>query len=807
MGTLWMDFRHGARALFRAPYLTIISILSIGLGIGAATAVYSWLDGLVLHPFPAAADQGRLVGIEVGAPNGGMGAWSYQTYKELRDATTSFTGVAAFRILRVSTRHPGDEASLPLLATTASGNYFDVLGIRPVIGRAIDENDVETVAPVAVLGFQYWLDRFGGDRAVLGRTMYLNGEPVSIVGVAPPLFSGVYTGVVPHMYVPLTLQPRLAGVNQLDDRKLRTWLLFGRLRQGVTIEAAQADADAAARRIGVRYGDSPAPGAEVMPLRTQFLGKTLLPLFTAMLAVTILLAVVASANVASLMLVRTSARRHEIALRLALGASRFRVTRVVIVECALLAAGGSAIGVVAAYFGRGALYALIPRGAFPITIPIPMSWRVITAAAAAAAAVTMLCGIAPALAGTRVAPEGALRAGSRALVAGGSLARSAIVAGQLAFCVLFMVIAGMFVRGLQSASAIDVGFTDPAHVLLVDTDLRPMGVTDTTGVVALTDILARLRALPGVTSASAATMVPLGFGGRRIADLKVPGYAPALNEDMTVERAHVGADYAATMRITVVAGRDIKAEDRADARPVALVNETFVKRFIPGGSAIGRTLDVGRGVATIVGVLHDGKYGSLDEKPHPVVYVPLMQWFLPAMTLHVRTGGDPVALAEPVRRALRAVNANLPALQPRTLEEHIAASTFVPRTGALVLGVFALVALALSVVGLYGALAFGVALRAREFAIRLALGARRSNVAWVVAGHALAVAIAGLGAGAVFAFAGGRLLRAQVASVRAPDPVLATGVIFVLGAVVLLAAWIPARRAVALDPAVTLRGE
>lgn len=807
MGTLWLDLHHGARALFRAPYLTVVSILSIGLGIGAATAVYSWLDGLVLHPFPAAADQGRLAGIEVGAPNGGMGAWSYPTYKELREGTTSFAGVAAFRILRVSTRQPGDETALPLLATTASGNYFDVLGIRPVIGRAINENDVETIAPVAVLGFQYWLDRFSGDRAVLGRTMYLNGEPVTIVGVAPPLFSGVYTGVVPHMYVPLTLQPRLAGVNQLDDRKLRTWLLFGRLRPGVTIEAAQADADAAAKRIGVRYGDSPAPGAEVMPLRTQFLGKTLLPLFTAMLAVTILLAVVASANVASLMLVRTSARRHEIALRLALGASRLRVTRVVIAECALLAAGGSAIGVAAAYFGRGALYALIPRGTFPITLPIPMSWRVLSAAAAAAAAVTILCGIAPALAGTRVAPEGALRAGSRTLAAGGSFARSAIVAGQLACCVLFLVIGGMFVRGLQSASAIDVGFTDPAHVLLVDTDLRPMRVTDTTGVVALTDILTRLRALPGVTSASAATMVPLGFGGRRIADLKVDGYAPALNEDMTVERAHVGPDYAATMRITVVAGRDIRAEDRADARPVALVNETFVKRFIPGGDAIGRTLDVGRGSATIVGVLHDGKYGSLDEKPHPVVYVPLAQWFLPSMTLHVRTNGDPIALAEPVRRALLAVNADLPALQPRTLAEHIAASTFVPRTGALVVGAFALVALALSVVGLYGALAFGVALRAREFAIRLALGARRSNVVWVVARHALTVASAGLGAGAALAFAGGRLLRAQVASVRAPDPMLAAGAVLVLGGVVVLAAWIPARRAVALDPAVALRGE
>jgi predicted permease len=622
MNTFWLDIRHVARSLIRAPYVTVVSALSIGLGVGAAAAVYSWTDGLVLHPFPATADQGRLVGIEVGEPSGGMGAWSYQTFKELRGSLKSFSGLAAWRIIRVSVRHPGDEGSAPLLATTVSGRYFDVLGVKPFIGRLITDAEVEAIAPVALLGYQYWKDAFSGDSAAIGKTLLLNGEPVTITGVLPPRFSGIYTGVVPQLYVPLTLQPRLTGVNQLDDRKLRNWLLFARLAPGVDLAAAQAEADATAKRISSSYGDRPAPGAIVMYLRVEFLGAALSPLLTAMLAVTALLVALACANVAGLLLVRAGARAHEVSLRLALGASRRRIVRIVMIESALLAAAGSAIGIAAAYFSRGALYYFVPRGAFPLSLPVPISARVLGAAILVAAVATFACGLAPALAALRVAPQTALRAGSRSLAGGGSRLRLAIVAGQLAFCVLFVVLAGMFVRGLRAASAVDVGFSDPAHVLLVDTDLRPARVNDTSGVVALGQLLTRLRSLPNVQSASVASMVPLGFGGRRIVEMKVEGYAPTPSEDMTAERAHVGPDYAATMNIRIVSGRDVHDDDRADGQLVALVNETFARRFFADASPIGRRVDAGGGWATIVGVLHDGKYERLDEPPHPVVYVP-----------------------------------------------------------------------------------------------------------------------------------------------------------------------------------------
>jgi putative ABC transport system permease protein len=807
MNALWLDLRLAARGFLRARYVTIVSVLSIGLGVGAATAVFSWMDGLVLHPFPATTDQTRLVGVEVGLPNGGMGAWSYQSFKELRDGLTSFSGMAAFRIARASVRHPGENASTPLLATLASGRYFDVLGVKPVLGRIISDADEREIAPVAVLGYQYWMDRYGGSSDVLGKSLFLNGEPFTIIGVAPPRFSGVYTGVVPHMYVPLTWQPRITGVNALDDRKLRTWLVFARLAPGVSLDQAQKEADAVAKRIGTTYGDHPAPGAEVMELRVQFLGKTLSPLFTAMLAVTILLVVLAAANVAGLLLVRADARQGEIALRLALGASRGRLVQIVLAESALLAAAGSAIGITAAEVGRGALYFFVPRGTFPISLPIPISWRVLGVALLGAVAVTFACALAPALAGMRVAPQRSLRTGARSLAIGGSRLRAAIVAGQLSFCMLLLVLAGMFVRGLRSASAVDVGFRDPAHVLLVDTDLRAARVTDTTGVLALEELLKRIRALPEVQSASAATMVPLGFGGRRIVEMKVEGYAPDPDENMTAERAHVGSDYAAAMKIAVVSGRDVRDDDRAGSLPVALVNEAFARRFFAGADPIGRRIDAGRGWATIVGVLHDGKYDRLDEPLHPVVYVPLAQFFVPALTIHVRTAGDPLLLADPVRRALVSVHVDLAALQPRTLAQHTAASTFTQRTGASVLGGFALCGLLLAIVGLYGVLAFAVTLRARELAIRLALGARRAGVVWVVGRHALTIAGIGVVVGGALSLAGSRMLRSQVAGTGAADPAAFAAAAVVLVLVAAAAAWIPARRATRLDPAVVLRGE
>jgi predicted permease len=804
--TFLHDLRFAVRGLRRSPYVVLVAIVSIGIGVGAAVASYSWMDGLVLHPFPAARDQTRLVGIEVAAP-GGMGAWSYPSFSELERSLHSLTGIAAFRILRASVRSPGEQGSTPLLVSTVSGHYFDVLGVHLAIGRTITSEDVATRAQVAVLGYDFWRERYDGRADALGKLVFLNGEQFSVVGVAPPRFAGVYTGVAPHFYVPATTEPLISGVNALEDRKLRSWLLFGRLAAGVTVDAARAEADAFARRLSESYGDRPLSGADVMELRVQFLGRTLAPLFTAMLAVAALLVILASANVAGLLLVRTDARQPEIAVRRALGASTGPLLRIVLIESALLATAGSAAGLLLTYLARGGIYAFVPRGAFALSLPIPINGRVLALAVLAAGLVTFASGVVPALFSVRVAPAQALRAGARSLSRGASRMRAAIAGVQLAFSVLLLVFAGMFARGLQGASAIDVGFTDPKHVLLVDTNLRPARVNDRTGPAMVADILARIRALPGVEHASVASMVPLGFGGRRIVEMKIEGYAPAKNENMTAERAQVGGDYAATMRIRVARGRDLGDGDRAGTLPVALINEAFAAHFFPRQNPIGKRVDAGVGFATIVGVLHDGKYDRLEEPPHPVIYLPIMQFFAPVMTIHLRTGGDPMRYAEPVRRVLLAENVDLPATQSRTLAEHISASTFVPRTGTLMVGVLSVAALLLSTVGLYGVLAYAVRLRRRELAIRLALGASRSGVRWSVVRDGLVVAGAGIVAGGILAVAGGSLLRSQVSGVGRADPIVFAAATFALGVAAVAAAWIPATRATRVDPAAALRAE
>jgi putative ABC transport system permease protein len=806
METLLQDLRFTIRSLRRSPYVALVAVLSIGVGLGSVVAAYSWMDGLVLHPFPAAADQTRLVGIEVQAP-GGMGAWSFPTFSELERSLHSLSGIAAFRILRASVREPGEQGSTPLLVTTVSDRYFDVLGLRPAIGRLITREDVASRAQVAILGYDFWRERYDGRADALGKSVFLNGERFTIVGVAPRQFAGVYTGVVPHFYVPATTEPLISGVNTLDDRKLRSWLLFGRLAPGTTIDAARSEADGLARRLSASYGDRPPSGADVMYLRVQFLGKTLSPLFTALLGVATLLLILASANVAGLLLVRADARQAEIAVRRALGASIGPLLRVVSIESALLAVAGSAAGLLFTYLARGGIYLFVPRGTLPLSLSIPISGRVLALALLAMVLVTVASGALPSLVAVRVAPSNALRAGARSLSHGASRLRAGIAAGQLAFSVLLLVFAGMFARGLQRAAAIDVGFTDPQHVLLVDTNLRPARIDDRTGPPMVAEILSRVRALPGVEHATVATMVPLGFGGRRIVEMKVEGYSPARNEDMTAERAQVGGDYAATMRIRIVQGRDLDESDRAGALPVALVNEAFAAHFFRGQNPIGKRVDAGAGYVTVVGVLHDGKYDRLDEAPHPVIYLPIMQFFAPTMTIHVRTSGNPLRYAELVRRTLIAVNVDLPAAQSRTLAEHISASTFVPRTGTLMLGVLSVAALLLSMVGLYGVLAYAVRLRGRELAIRLALGASRSGMRWSVVREGLSVAAFGIASGGVLATIGGSLLRSQVSGVGSADPAVFAAASLALAIAAVAAAWIPATRATRLDPGAVLRAE
>ena len=808
MTTLLLDLKHTARALRRSPLMFASAALSIAIGVGANTAVFSWMDSLVLRPFPGVREPERVVGIETKFPTGGEGPSSFPSFREWREGSRSFTGMAAWTFVRVSARQHGAQTSQSRVSLLVSGEYFHVLGGGAHLGRTLQWHDEELRAPVAVLGYSAWLRDYAGDASVIGRTIYMNGAPFSIVGVAEPHFVGTYLGVVPDVFVPITLQPSLTGVNALEDRGARGYQIVARLAPGVTVQAAARETDELARRLSAEHGDRPALGAYVVESRMQFLGGLVQPLFSATLVVTALLLSIACANVAGLLLVRAAARWGELSLRVALGASARQIGRLVVLESLLLAICGGALGVAIAYFARGVIASFIPTTTFPIVLPIDINGRVLLFALATAGIVTAICAVAPAWRASRLTPANALRGGSGGPAGRTSRVRFGIVAGQIALSFTCLVSAGLFLRGLRSASKVDVGFADPARVLLVNTDLSAARLTDSLAVSAMRDILRRVRAMPGVQRASLATFVPLGFGGRRVNPVRVDGYTPAPQEDMSVLRIIAAGEYASTMRIDVVDGRDFNDTDRASSQPVALVNQTFAERFWPGASAIGRRIDNGRGWATVVGVLRDGKYGTLAEKSQPVVYLPIEQWPAPSFVLHLRSAADPLLFVAQTTKALQAVHVDLPALQPRSLAEHISAQTVIPEVGGSVLSVFGVIALGLAGLGLYAAISYAAALRSRELGVRLALGAERRQVVGVVVRPAVLMVVVGFSLGAALSTGLGRLLMARMPMLSGAspwDPIIYGGSLCLMLVVAVASAWLPARRALRIDPVSVLR--
>jgi predicted permease len=805
--TFLLDARHVMRALARSPMFVFVAVLSTGAGIGVNTAVFSWLDSLVLHPFPAVTQPERVVGLETLSPGGVESPLPYSVIRDWRTEARTLSAVAAWTITRVAGRVEGDAHAAPLVAMAVSGSYFGVLGVGASLGRTLMDADERERAPVVVLGHGFWLRQYGADPRSLGRTLFLNGLPFTVVGVAPPKFAGTYLGVVPDVFVPVTLQPAITGQNVLDDRRARAFQAVARLAPGVTRADSQRELDAVARRLSEAAGDRPVTSAVVKDIRTQYLGGLVLPILAATLVVTATLLLVGCANVASLLLVRATSRGPELALRVALGAPPARVARLVLLEAAVLALAGGAVGIAMAYLARGTLSSLFPTGAFPLSLSIELNVRVLLFALGSVIVVVILCSWLPAARAARSSPGSALRAGRQSYSRAGTRARSSIVSLQLGFSLLSVVTAALFVRALQRSASVDIGFSDPKSVLLVGTDLAAARLDDTGAVTALRQLLARTRALPGVVSATAATVVPLGLGGVRTVDVRIDGFTPAPDESMSAVRALVGSDYARTMGIRVLSGRDLGDADRLGATPVALVNETMARRFWPNESALGRRVDAGRGWATVVGVVASGKYGTLMEAPQLAVYLPLAQWPQRTITLHVRTSNDPLAMVPSVRGVLSGVHPDLPALQPRTLLTHIGGATFIPRVGVRVLGAFATTVLALAAFGLYGALAVAVATRSRELAIRTALGAGRGAILWSVGGQAARITVVGIALGTGLAVLAARALRPRPLDVGAIDAATYFGGLSALVAAVALAAWLPARRAMRVDPLVVLRGD
>ena len=838
---LWMDVRYAGRMLRLQPGLAAAAIVTLALGIGANTALFSLVHATLIRTFPV-HDVDSLHIVHNGRPGN---VFSYPAYRDVRDRNDVFSDVIAFGGIAGSL-NANAETDL-LSGAVVTGNFFPTLGLTPHRGRLLGPDDDRTPMghPVVVVSHGLWQTRFGGRSDIIGHEVLLNGHRFTIVGVAPREFTGLQQGAVRDFYVPMMMQPLMrpprAGYSgemdpDLLNRRDNSWLYaIGRLKPEVTRDQADASLAALAGALvdAQRPAGAPRTGPPPrLPLTPLAVGDAnqrteMVSVATLLFGVVAIVLLVACANVANLLLSRAAARRAEIGLRLALGADRGRLVRQLLTESALLALIGGAAGIGLAWvIAAGFEAAPPPAGALPVSLDFSLDRPVLGFALALSILTGLLFGLAPALAASRPRLLSNIRSSSGATGSGAAGVRwfhprSLLVVAQVALCFALLVAAGLFLRSLQRAQSIDPGF-DVERLVSVPLNVNLLRYTTTQGREFYARAVEAAEALPGARAAAVARIGVLPGGGRTLT-VSVEGRAASDNvfqsENMAaaievapeVAAANVvGPGFFEALGLRLRQGRDFTTADVPDGQRVAIVNETFGTQKLSGSSALGRRISF-RGADgpwhTIVGVVADSKYARLDEAPTPVVYLPLSQNHETGMTLIVRAERDPATLVLPIRQAIRSLEPNLPITGARVGSEIVGASLYAERMGALLLGVFSGLALLLAAVGLYGVLSFSTARRTREMGIRLALGAEPGRVFRMVVGEGLLLVGGGAAIGAVGALAAGRFLASFLYGVSTSDALTLVSVPVILIVTAVAACAIPARRAMRVNPTVALRME
>ena len=805
---IFQDLRYAWRSLLQRPGFTAAIVLTLGLAIGANATIFSWMDALVLNPLPGVPRASELVAVRFATPARSNLSFSYPNYRDVRDsAPAGLTGLAVHDMLPISLRIDG--APERAWAQLSSGNLFEVLQVPAAMGRPLLPADEAAIGQsfVTVISDRLWRTRFAADPDILGRVVGLNGHGFTIVGVAPPEFRGAVNGLSMDLWVPVTMHGVLSGRSLLDARG-SGWLSgIARKAPAAADGEAEASLRVIAERLAAEHPTNEGRTLRAAPLSEDGAAAVLLPVVSVVMAVVGLVLLIACANVSGLLLARGVSRAHEIAIRTALGASRFRLARQLFLESLLLAALGGLAGVTIAVWTSGGLDALLPPLPFPVLVGATLNVRVLLFSAGIVVLTTIVFGLAPALHGSRAPAQQALRS---ARSSGGSRGRTrmrgALVVSQVALAMVLLISAGLFVRTLDNAYDVDPGFTR-RDAVLASFDLSSAGYTPERGRAFFDEVIARMEALPGVERASLSTMVPLTIGGGSDTSPIIEGYTPAPDEDVTVYYGMVGPGYFSTMGIPIVAGRPIDVRDRDGRGLVVVVNETMARRYWQGRDPIGGRLRAGADWATVIGVAADGKYGSLSEPALSVMYFPIQQFYRADPVLHVATRGPAEPVIGSVRQAVAGLAPDLALFDMRTLEEHMQMSVAIPRMAALLLGIFGGVALLLAAVGLYGLIAFVVGQRTREIGVRMALGADRADILRQVLGQGARLAAAGLVAGTGLAALATPLMSSLLVDVSPTDATtfVATGALL-LG-VALAAAWLPAARAARVDPVDALRAD
>lgn len=825
MQTLWQDIRYAVRVLIKNKGFSAIAILSLSLGIGANTTIFTVVNAILLNPLPV-KQISRVVQVDtvdtktrVTAANVTKLGMSYPNFQDYARGNQVFSGVSCI-VGPLPLTWSGSAEPKQIFAQMVSANYFDVLGLRPAVGRFFmaDEDSKLGGNNVAVLSYSLWVNKFGSDPNVVGKILTLNATAYTVIGVAPRGFKGAFTfGNAEEIWIPVSMYPQvLAGFfkDNFNDRRFLTTAVIGRLKDGVSLGGAEASLKTMALSLEREYPkDNASRSVALTPLADAAVGVNargqIVLAGGLMMGIVGLVLLIACANLANLLLAQAASREKEIGLRAALGASQGRVIQQLLTESMVLALISAVVGVAIAYGGRAVLWSFRPPFILDGDVDLSFDSHVLFFTLGVALLTALMIGVVPAIKVAKPNLIEALKVGGRSGTVGWTRSpiRSLLVVAEIALALVALVGAGLFIRSMQNAQRIDLGF-ESNNLFVFAFDLGALHYEEGRAQQYFRAAIERAKAVPGVESATIASNFPLGGGlGRTVfpeGQDEASGYRGTLTQ-----LDDVAPNYFATLHIPLVAGREFTDADRKDTNPVAIIDEAMANQFWPGQNAVGKRFHFfgETQLREVVGVVRNTVINTIGEEPQPLAYLPLTQDYAPAVTLQVRTRGRPESVIAAVRGQVQSLDTNLALTNLNTIGELIDQGLWAPRVGAALLAVFGVLALLLAIVGVYGVLSYSVNQQTREIGIRMAMGAETRGVLSLIVGQGMRLAGAGLAVGLAVAFAAMRVLSSLLYGVSAHDPLTFAGVTLVLATAAVLGCYIPARRATKVDPITALRYE
>ncbi len=808
MAGLLQDVRFALRQLRKNPRFTLTATAMLAVAICANSTVFSWIDGTMLHPIPGAHDAGDLVTVMRGEWNiSPSPPLSYPDYRDLRDQNHSLSGLIAYNHDWITLT--GGAQPERIYIANVSSNYFGVLGIQPFLGRFFlpEEETRPDAVPYLILSYSLWKNRYVGDPAIVGKSIEIARHPVTVIGVAPEGFIGAMPGIREDVW--LTLNPIGSNNWRMTHRSAAFLNVLGRLRPGVNRAMATQDLETIMRRIVAAYPDdhlgSNAIALDPMwrsPFGANGYMASTLPILLAIAGVVLLLT---CANVATLTLVRFVSRRREMAIRQSLGANRLQLVRQMLLEGLILSLCAGAVALLLTSWTAEAFAWFIPPSSNPIVLNGTVDYNVVMGIVVLALLASMLCGVFPAWRSSHVPAVEVLKEES-ASVSGGSRNRhvlSGLVVAQIALSLALLVSSGLFLQTLRNLSDGNPGF-EQDHILTASVGLNIAGYSDEEAEVIRHRILDRVATLPGVTVASLTDWVPMSFT-RKTRDAYPEGYMPRPHESLEVRRADVTPRYFETLGIAMIEGRDFTQDDNEKAPRVLIVDETAARRYWPGQDPLGKKLSIWGHLFLVVGEVRNSKHQFMNERPEPMVYMSYFQDSDNETIVQVKTNGNPVDLAPAVEQAIHEIDGQLPVFDVRSMRETTQMARIFAVMQSTFAGIFAVIALILAATGIYGVVAYRTKLRTHEIGVRMALGASRANVLRLVLLQGLWLTLAGLVLGLALAFGLTRFIAGLLYGISADDPMTVVGVVVLLGAMSLLACYLPAHRAMRADPVASIR--